>query len=145
MKKHFILFLVITFGSLANAFANLDNNGHITMDIYQFNCQSNANGQVKHLVFDLNFTTRIINFSNIEAFSGADILANTAFGLTTFDTESNLKIGFDYNWYYTASYSLDFNNALNKLTKGSTTELTLSGDDDDGATFNDVSFSCKIK
>lgn len=121
------------------AHAGLDNAGNVVQDSVSVECQ----GENGALNFTLNTTTNTINFTDTQALGSAEIAVNTPIGMQTDYKDKAMMIHVEYNWYYTAQYDLTLNNYPAK--ENSPLKLTLNGDDDDGAFFNNVQFTCLVK
>jgi hypothetical protein len=133
MKKAILLAFVFL-GSTSHAIIN--EQGDVVQDILSLECK----GETGSLAFDLNYSTKTVTFTNIQAFRRANILKDTAFGVHIKRTANSTLVNFDYTWHSTASYELSLQKQDNKW------DLTLNGDDDDGTVFNNKSFSClKLK
>lgn len=100
---------------------------------------ANAN---KKLVIDLTLNTSVLSVSNAEALDGAQLPLNQPIGYSYNNDERS--ISFEYDWHYTAEYSLVLEKQLNTLKAGDVLTAKLSGDDYDNHTFNEEAFNCTV-
>lgn len=127
--KHVLPLLILTMAAPAFADTNLV-------------CAKASNQ--KELAFSLNLESNTVTFQDVAAFEGAHIAKDQALALDA-DRAADNVVAFEYDWYYTAQYELQFDRALNGLKAGDQVGAVLNGSDDDGAFFNDISFNCKVQ
>lgn len=140
MKNALFLSLGLLF-AVNFAQAGLTDNGDVVQDKTALACQ----GEAGRLELVVNQSANTISFSNVQALGGAQILKDVPMGMTYAATKAGAEIHFEYNWYYTAQYDLTFDQGVGALKAGDKVNLSLSGDDDDGAFFNDVKFICEAR
>lgn len=103
-----------------------------------YNCQEKQ-GREK---LSFHIVGQQIIFSDVEYLGYAQILVQHPFPYNQTDDHS---IDFEYDWYYTATYNLEFLSPLSLHQRGDQVRLLLSFDDSDGAFANDVLFYCNVR
>lgn len=111
------------------------------MELLELEC----NGNLGKLDVTVNKSANTILVSDAEAFGFAQILVNVPMGMKIEYGEDFQKIHFEYNWYFNAEYDLTLHSSPVDLKKGSKLSATLSGDDYDGAFFDEEKFECVVK
>jgi len=98
--------------------------------------------KIEKLNFSINGKNRTITIQNKEAFGVAEIVANEPLGITYDQSVAypSYKVNFEYEWYYTAAYSI----TVNPLTDN-TAKIILDGNDYDGIEINNEEYSCTVK
>ena len=135
-------FAALSWGFLQISVAKAEDlqRGPLSKSDFAVNCTSREG----RMSFEVDYSSYTIKFTNIEFFGQANILKNKAMGAEFPRAKTGFKIHFTYSWYYDANYDIEFDQSVDKLVKkGNVSTALVSGDDDDGASFNEVRFTCK--
>ena len=90
--------------------------------------------------FTIDQHEKIINFHNVDYLGYAQILVDHDFPC---ELKKN-SLTFEYDWYYTASYRLNFKQPLATHQHMRGVEMYLTFDDMDGSWDEDIKFQCEI-
>lgn len=126
MRKYIVvIILTLLFSFNANA---------EKMQEYSFHCPE--------LSFAIIPSVTTINFSNIDLFSIAEMVADRPIGYTQ---NSGKTINANFHWYYTTVIELKFQKGITEYADGEEAEVKFSFDDNDGISLEDQSLKCKVR
>lgn len=111
----------------------------VTASANEYRCKNLRND--KQLNFSIDFYNKYINFSNVQYLGHAQI--ETDYNFTSQVTGESIY--FEYDWYYTAWYKLEFLSLINTHESGKNVIMKFSYDDSDGAWEERVTFYCEVK
>lgn len=138
--------LILTLGT--SAFASLNDQGDIVADVLNVSCVNPQEAR-NTMAFVVNWNTKTLTFRDIQAFGQAQILKDEAFPIDREVLAQDPKqIAIQYDWHFTAQYELKFERPLRGLygqPKGLKVGMLFSGDDSDGAFFNDIPYTCTVR
>lgn len=120
----FFVFLLTSYSALAKG--------------YSFKCSDQKEGVFQ---FHISIERKVIVFSNINYFGGANILKDTPFGISIEDQSK--KFNFSYEWYYTAEFQINFiDQSIYNYKKGDIAKAAISFDDGDGSSIDKDELLC---